>query len=170
MFEQFPKYIFLQDLRKNADGLRLVKEVLLQRYLESLLRLTKIPFFVACFSWRRCPAPNLGQLVLPDIYNCNAIYILQNIDRVFDYAPTLQLMQKESQLTGPIKNVEIEVPTTVVAKLKQLLEDRLEKDKQDSQGTSDLKSILMELKGMINNLQEQVNALKMPTGKSHYKK
>ena len=29
----------IQDLRKNADGLRLVKEVLLQRYLESLLQL-----------------------------------------------------------------------------------------------------------------------------------
>ena len=35
----------IQDLRKNADGLRLVKEVLLQRYLESLLKLISTTLF-----------------------------------------------------------------------------------------------------------------------------
>ena len=32
----------IQELQKHADGLRMVKEVLLQRYLESLLRLGSI--------------------------------------------------------------------------------------------------------------------------------
>ena len=39
---------------------------------------------------------NLGQLVLADIYNCNAIYTLQNIDRMYDnnFEPKLTLIQK----------------------------------------------------------------------------
>ena len=85
----------IQDLRKNADGLRLVKEVLLQRYLESLLRLVStLP--LCGLLWKNCVLANLGQLVLADIYNCNAIYTLQNIDRMYDNTlePKLTLIQK----------------------------------------------------------------------------
>ena len=42
----------IQDLRKNADGLRLVKEVLLQRYLESLLRLISSTLPLCGLLWR----------------------------------------------------------------------------------------------------------------------
>ena len=45
---------------------------------------------------RNCLLANLGQLVLADIYNCNAIYTLQNIDRMYDnnFEPKLTLIQK----------------------------------------------------------------------------
>ena len=86
----------IQDLRKNADGLRLVKEVLLQRYLESLLRLISSTLPSCGLLWKNCVLANLGQLVLADIYNCNAIYTLQNIDRMYDnnFEPKLSLIQK----------------------------------------------------------------------------
>ena len=47
----------IQDLRKNADGLRLVKEVLLQRYLESLLQLISSTLPLVTFM---CPSLELA--------------------------------------------------------------------------------------------------------------
>jgi hypothetical protein len=158
-------------LRKNADGLRLVKEVLLQRYLESLLRLSKIPMFGACVSWRRCPASNLGQLVHPDIYNCNAVYCLQHVNRVFDYSqlPTLILIQKESQLAGPVKSSESFVPSTVVSKLRQLLEFKQDQEKKDeSSEHSDLRSMILELKTMVNDLQSSLSVQRRPPNGNVY--
>lgn len=150
-------------MQKHADGLRLVKEVLLQRYLESLLRLFKcIP--MTSLLWRNCvSATNLGQLVLPDIYNCNAIYTLKNIQRIDDdqtsgaEKPKLSLVQKENQLSSPFKSRDITIPPTVVAKLRQLLIKQqqktvLEKHKQDEK--SDLKSILRMLEDVKNELKE----------------
>ena len=48
--------------------------------------------------WQNCVLANLGQLVLADIYNCNAIYTLQNLDRMYDnnLEPKLTLIQKAS--------------------------------------------------------------------------
>ena len=64
--------------------MRLVKEVLLQKYLESWCRVTKV---VSFFNWRgRCSAANnLGQLVTDDIYNCYAIYCVQQLNANFEY-------------------------------------------------------------------------------------
>ena len=97
-----------------------MKEVYLQRYLESLLRLlstTTIPFFG--FLWQNSVFANLGQLVLADIYNCNAIYSLQNIDQIYDNnrEPKLTLIQREDQLTMSLKSQDVCIPATVGAKL-----------------------------------------------------
>ena len=139
--------------------MRLVKEVLLQRYLESLLRLSKIPICGAKF----LNFSRLGQLVYPDIYNCNAIYCLQYKMRAFDYfqEATLTLAQKESQLVGPpLKAKDIHVPNTVVDKLGLLMEfQEQQKDKDEGLETSDVKAMLVDLKAKIDNLSQQIEAM-----------
>ncbi len=56
-----------QDMRENADALRLVKEVHLERYLESLLRLSSL----------LCSRQlHFGQLVTKDIFDGDALYCL----------------------------------------------------------------------------------------------
>ncbi len=63
----------LQDMRENADALRLAKEVMLQRYLESLLRLPG--------GLSRSPCGRLGQLgqlVGRDVFEAAAAYRLLN--------------------------------------------------------------------------------------------
>ena len=62
----------------------MVKEVLLQKYLESWCRMSKV---VSFFNWRgRCfSAHNLGQLVTDDIYNCYAIYCVQQLNANIEY-------------------------------------------------------------------------------------
>lgn len=91
----------IQDMRHNADALRLVKEVLLERYLESLLRISNFPC-LSC-SWNKQeskPNHKMGKLVSNDIFEGQAMYSLEyqmvrgslNIDsRV-----TLTLVSKEA--------------------------------------------------------------------------
>ncbi len=65
-------------MRENADALRLAKEVLLQRYLESLLRLPSLPALgpVLTFVGCRRRLMQMGQLVGRDVFDCAAAYRL----------------------------------------------------------------------------------------------
>ena len=62
---------------------------------------------------------------------------------------------QENQLPGPLKSSDIKIPTTVVTKLKLLMEYKQEeKNKAESQGNSDMRSILNELQEFKMNLNE----------------
>ena len=63
---------------------------------------------------------------------------------------------QENQLPGPLKSSDIKIPTTVATKLKLLMEYKQEeKNKAESQGNSDMRSILNELQEFKMNLKEQ---------------
>ena len=62
---------------------------------------------------------------------------------------------QENQLPGPLKSSDIKIPTTVATKLKLLMEYKQEeKNKAESQGNSDMRSILNELQEFKINLKE----------------
>ena len=62
---------------------------------------------------------------------------------------------QENQLPGPLKSSDIKIPTTVATKLKLLMEYKQEeKNKAESQGNSDMRSILNELQEFKMNLNE----------------
>ena len=62
---------------------------------------------------------------------------------------------QENQLPGPLKSSDIKIPTTVATKLKLLMEYKQEeKNKAESQGNSDVRSILNELQEFKMNLNE----------------
>ena len=123
-----------------------MKEVYLQRYLESLLSLfsSTIPF--TCFLWQNLT--NLGQIVLQDIYNCNAIYALQNATEIYDdvLEPKLTLIKKESQLTTLLTSADVSIPPTVVSKLQSLMESKHKHREEDCQSANndDFKYFLQE--------------------------
>ena len=65
------------------------------------------------------------------------------------------LSKKENQLPGPLKSSDIKIPTTVATKLKLLMEYKQEeKNKAESQGNSDIRSILNELHEFKMDLKE----------------
>ena len=79
----------IQELAEDADGLRLVKEVMFQKYMESLLHiLPSLPSIL-----KRGQHKRLGQLVTKDIYNGNAIYCVDQ-DSFESGCYTLQLNMK----------------------------------------------------------------------------
>ena len=62
---------------------------------------------------------------------------------------------QENQLPGPLKSSDIKIPTTVATKLKLLMEYKQEeKNKAESQGNSDMRSILNELHEFKIDLKE----------------
>ena len=62
---------------------------------------------------------------------------------------------QENQLPGPLKSSDIKIPTTVATKLKLLMEYKQEeKNKAESQGNSDIRSILNELHEFKMDLKE----------------
>ena len=62
---------------------------------------------------------------------------------------------QENQLPGPLKSSDIKIPTTVATKLKLLMEYKQEeKNKAESQGNSDMRSILNELHEFKMDLKE----------------
>ena len=65
------------------------------------------------------------------------------------------LSNQENQLPGPLKSSDIKIPTTVAIKLKLLMEYKQEeKNKAESQGNSDIRSILNELHEFKMDLKE----------------
>ena len=70
--------------------------ITLELKLESTHHLSTLMSLKCGLLWQNCVLANLGQLVLADIYNCNAIYTLQNLDRMYDnnLEPKLTLIQK----------------------------------------------------------------------------
>ena len=159
----------IQDMRVNADALRLVKEVLLQvltsfkacrrvvliiviyfqRYMESLLRLSTMPYVVS-FCKENCA---LGKLVCDDIFNSVSIYTLnQHNSGTYDNKMVLSLV------TNSNNNIEtdedgITVPGTVVAKLKQLFQG-MQKAKEEKGQQLDVRKILNELKEEIAGMKK----------------
>ena len=154
-------------MTEDADGLRLVKEVLFQRYVESLLHLMpSLP--------KKCRPSNmrkLGQLVTKDIYNGSAIYCLDQ-DSFDSGKHTLHLVKKENTFTNNMKSVavtsqmscdgvsaievktvtEIDIPGNVVNKLKNLLQGIEQKTKEkEEKDNKDLRKLLLELKAEVDN-------------------
>ena len=69
---------------------------------------------------------------------------------------------QENQLPGPLKSSDIKIPTTVATKLKLLMEYKQEeKNKAESQGNSDMRSILNELQEFKMNLKEQKTLIEL---------
>ena len=68
--------------------------------------------------------------------------------------------KQENQLPGPLKSSDILIPTIIATKLKQLLEYKQEeKNKAESQGSTDLRSILHELHELKVAISE-INSMK----------
>ena len=121
--------------------------------------MTKLVSFI---NWRGrfSAANNLGQLVTDDIYNCYAIYCVQQLNANFEYGqrPKLVLIEKDNPLNGPLKCTEYKIPNTVVTKLKNLLamKNDLEKKDQDSSPNGVVQKQFMEMKRIILSSQESV--------------
>ena len=165
-------------MRKNADTLRLVKEVRLLNYLESQSKLFKWPSFsqwnchnskpkrnshphVIFTDSRRFKLPSLkgskgikiGQVVSEDLYNCYAAYSLQSINSNFEYGqiPKLVLMEKESPLES-LRLKETTVPKEIIIKAKDLLKHRKGEDHASDhfkKNSNDFKSMVMEMKSEV---------------------
>ena len=98
-----------------------------------------------------CFKSNLGQLVLPDLYNCNAMYTLQNKEEA---EPKLSLIQKENQVSSPIKSIDVTIPQNVGEKLKQLLR------KENQQDKTDVSSLLAELKNSMEAMKIELTKIR----------
>ena len=67
----------------------------------------------------------------------------------------MTLIQKESQLAGPLQNnPDIIIPNTVAAKLKQLLLDTKQEQAKDKE--LDLRSLLLELKRDLEDIKARM--------------
>ena len=171
----------IQDLRQNADALRLVKEVLLQRYMESFLRLLSLPCLECgflCFgggggkksgdvaarsiSGRK----GLGQMVTNEIFQNNALYCLVpskadgGLGRL-----ELELIPKKSlsqvlplETPESKKNKSYLIPSTVQAKLKQLIKG-FERQSEEKDRAKDMRNMLKEMKGQMEELKKMVAQL-----------
>ena len=172
-----------QNMRKNADTLRLVKEVRLLNYLESQSKLFKWPSFSQwkCHSHkpkrnshphviftdsRRFKLPSLsafkgskgikiGQVVSEDLYNCYAAYSLQSINSNFEYGqiPKLVLMEKESPLES-LRLKETAVPKEIIIKAKDLLKHR----KGEDHVSDHFKKNSNDFKSMVLEMKSEVMA------------
>lgn len=72
-----------------------------------------------------------------------------------DGAEKLSLVQKENQLSSPLKSTEITIPPTVVAKLRNLLKQQKTVDEKHKEvEKSDLKSIIRMLADVKNELKD----------------
>ena len=137
----------IQDLKQNADGFRLVKEVLLQRYMESLLRIApRLPQ-----SWRQ-ESGLLHQLVSKDIYNGNAFYCFDMfaVDSVETNLALVRKLESGSLAENTTmashttkKITEIPIPLTVVSKLKHVQEKNAAKQ---TENYCDVKQTVNEIK------------------------
>ena len=152
----------IQELAEDADGLRLVKEVMFQKYMESLLNL--LPSLPKRF--RRGKLNNLGQLVTKDIYNGNAVYCVDQ-DQFDSGTYTLQLTMKETTFINnnvvsgmparqmysdgtPTVVVDIvsscNIPSNVVNKLKYFIQGSAQKIKEKEENDQKVVKLLLELK------------------------
>ena len=168
----------IQELAEDADGLRLVRDVMLQKYMESLLHLPFPSLPRRCNSLRSLN--HLGQLVTKDIYNGNAIYSVDH-DSFESGCYNLQLSKKENSFIknnivpgtaarklscNEVSTVEIKtvsfcnIPSSVVNKLKNLLQGNEQKNKEkDEKGQNEIKKILLELKVEIEDNKAKIGQL-----------
>ena len=70
----------------------------------------------------------------------------------------MTLIQKESQLAGPLQhNPDIIIPNTVAGKLKQLLLDTKQEQAKDKESDlKDLRSLLLELKRDLEDIKARM--------------
>ena len=158
----------IQELAEDADGLRLVKEVMFQKYMESLLHiLPSLPSKLA-----RGQNKQLGQLVTKDIYNGNAIYCVDQ-DNFENGCYTLQLNMKTTSFLNNnimptseirpmsrdmVSTIDIKtmftcsIPGNVVNKLKYLIQGNEQKTKEKEE--IEQKQILL-----LNSIKENVESI-----------
>ena len=172
----------IQELAEDADGLRLVKEVMFQKYMESFMHV--LPSFPKRFRQRNINR-RLGQLVTKDIYNGNAIYCVDQ-HSFNSGSRMLHLNMKDSSVinnnlaqegaarqmsdgtdasvvgmtispTVDIKSVPIcDIPSNVVNKLKCLFQGNEQKIKEkEEKDQNDIKKILHDLKERIEQSETQ---------------
>ncbi|CAB4058015.1 unnamed protein product [Lepeophtheirus salmonis] len=148
----------IQDLRQKGDALRLVKEVLLGGYLESLLRAHPLrrPF----------------RLIDCELFNGRSIYQLDQHITDESVVPcyTLQLLRtissgEEGEDKNTSESAGISVPTNIGIKLRQLLKDMDVKEKEMEKGDQkltletlkNLQSQMKELNASVKQIQKIIN-------------
>ena len=135
-----------------------MKEVLLQRYLEPLSKLTKWKAFL---NWRgECNAlTSSGQIVVEDIYNCYAIYCL-SLNGKFEYGqvPKLVLVQKENHSEGTLKCIEYKLTSSIVSRVKDFLALKKGQEKLNDDENKDYKSIIFEAKTEVMQMLLKLNS------------
>ena len=135
-----------------------MKEVLLQRYLEPLSKLTKWKAFL---NWRgECNAlTSSGQIVVEDIYNCYAIYCL-SLNGKFEYGqvPKLVLVQKENHSEGTLKCIEYKLTSSIVSRVKDFLALKKGQEKLNDDENKDYKSIIFEAKTELMQMLLKLNS------------
>ena len=135
-----------------------MKEVLLQRYLEPLSKLTKWKAFL---NWRgECNAlTSSGQIVVEDIYNCYAIYCL-SLNGKFEYGqvPKLVLVQKENHSEGTLKCIEYKLTSSIVSRVKDFLALKKGQEKLNDNENKDYKSIIFEAKTELMQMLLKLNS------------
>ena len=135
-----------------------MKEVLLQRYLEPLSKLTKWKAFL---NWRgECNAlTSSGQIVVEDIYNCYAIYCL-SLNGKFEYGqvPKLVLVQKENHSEGTLKCIEYKLTNSIVTRVKDFLAMKKGQERLNDDENKDYKSIIFEAKTELMQMLLKLNS------------
>ena len=167
----------IQELAEDADGLRLVKEVMFQKYMESLLHiLPSLPSMLK----RGQQHKRLGQLVTKDIYNGNAIYCVDQdsfesgcytlqlnmkttsfLNNNFSPTSEIRPMSRDMVSTIDIKTIfTCNIPGNVVNKLKCLIhgneQKTKEKEEMEQKQTLLMKNINENVES-ITAIQDKVN-------------
>ena len=178
----------IQELAEDADGLRLVKEVMFQKYMESLLHLLPALPKLCAKNYKGNVNRRLAQLVTKDIYNGNAIYCI-NKDNFDSGSYLLQLNVKNSSVvnnnirhgsparqlsegvdasvvgmsisqTIDIKSIPFgTIPSNVVNKLKCLLHGNEQKIKEKEEKEQNDTNKMMKLLQDLNERMEKVEQI-----------
>ena len=181
----------IQELAEDADGLRLVKEVMFQKYMESLLHLLPSLPKRCTKAYNATLNQRLAQLVTKDIYNGNAIYCVDK-DSFDSGSYRLQLNIKNSSFvnnninpgsptrhisegvdasvvgmsisqTVDIKSIAFgTIPSNVVNKLKCLMHGNEQKIKEkEEKEQNDIKKLLQEVLERIEKIEHSNSSMHM---------
>jgi hypothetical protein len=136
----------IQEMRQNADALRLTKEVVLQKYLESFMGLSILPRGV-----------RVGRIADENVFSGKVIYSLCRRHGAGDVDQRFSLTPCETECLQEDKAGGINVPNNVVGKLdKLMLGNEQKREKKEKRDQDEVRKILLDLKAELEAIREQL--------------
>ncbi len=134
------------EIRQNADALRLTKEVVLQRYLESFMRLSFLPRSLRTI-----------RIADEDVFKGRIVYSLcRRLGG--DYEQKHSLAPFETECLQQAKAEGIAIPSTVVGKLDGLLRGhQLRMGGREKRDQEEVKRMLADIKAELEAIKEQLH-------------